>query len=181
MKPRSAGYFCLGRFRRNPVKNTLIAALVLLATISCPAYAQRAVIIVRHADRLDQSEDSPLSQAGEDRAQRLAGLLKDAGITAIYTSQRLRTKNTAEPLASALKVKPVSIPVADHREPLLDRIRADNRDDVVLIVSHETTVPVLLKLLGYPGDIAIARTEYDNLFVVVPQDNGSPAVVRLRY
>lgn len=165
------------------MKSTLLAfaALVLLATASGPACAQRAVIIARHADRLDQSEDSPLSQAGEERAQRLASLLKDAGITAIYTSQRQRTRNTAEPLASALKVKPVSIPVADHREPLIERIRADNRDDVVLIVSHETTVPVLLKLLGHTGEIALARAEYDNLFVVVPQGNSPPTVVRLRY
>ena len=165
------------------MRNTLLAflALVLLTTVPWPAHAQRAVFIVRHADRLDQSEDSPLSQAGEERAQRLAGLLKDAGITAIYTSQRQRTRKTAEPLASALQIKPISIPMEDHGEPLLDRIRADNRDDVILIVSHETRVPVLLKLFGYAYDITIARSEFDNLFVVVPKANGPSTIMRLRY
>lgn len=154
---------------------------VLLAAVSCQASAQRAVVIVRHADRLDQSEDSPLSQAGEERAHRLAALLKDAGIAAIYTSQRLRTMRTAEPLASILKIKPISIPMTEHREALVDHIRADNRDDTILIVSHETLVPGLLRLFGYPNDIKIARAEFDNLFVVVPRGNNPPAVIRLRY
>lgn len=165
------------------MRNTLVAfvSFILLTMAPCLAYAQQAAFIVRHADRLDQSEDSPLSQAGEERAQRLASLLKDAGITAIYTSQRQRTRKTAEPLASALKIKPVSIPMEDHREALISRIRADNRADVILIVSHETRVPGLLKLFGYPEDVTIARTEYDNLFIVVPKDNSPPTVMRLRY
>jgi len=49
---------------------------------------------------LDDSEDTPLSKAGEARAQLLARLLKDAGVTAIYTSQFQRTIKTAEPLAT---------------------------------------------------------------------------------
>lgn len=87
--------------------------LALVTTImSSVAYAQRAVFLVRHADRLNKSEDSPLSKAGEMRSQLLANLLKDAGITAIYTtpakSSGLLIK-TAEPLALALKINPVSI------------------------------------------------------------------------
>ena len=68
---------------------TCFFALVLaanLATWSSIACAQRAVFLVRHADRLNESEDSPLSKAGEARAQLLASLLKDAGITAIYVT-----------------------------------------------------------------------------------------------
>jgi len=54
----------------------------------------------------------------------LARLLKDGGITAIYTSVQLTIK-TAEPLASALKIKPVSIPIAD-RGGLFRRIQSEN-------------------------------------------------------
>jgi len=68
-------------------RSLVFLVVIVFIAFSSVAYAQRAVFLVRHADRLDQSEDSPLSQAGEERAQRLASLLKDAGITAIYTSQ----------------------------------------------------------------------------------------------
>lgn len=135
---------------------------------------------MRHADRLDDSEDTSLSKDGEARAQLLARLLKDAGVTAIYTNQFQRTIKTAEPLASALKIESVSIPAAD-REGFFNRIRADNRDDIILIVSHERPAPVLLKPFGHPEDIKIARTVYDNLFVLVSKGGGPPTVLRLRY
>ena len=157
-----------------------LVSLAILTTVSSAAYAQRAVFLVRHADRLDDSEDTPLSKAGEARAQLLARLLKDSGITAIYTSQWQRTMKTAEPLASALKIKPVSLPVAD-REGLFRRLRTENRDDVLLIVGHDRSVPTLLKMFGHPEAITIAPTEYDNLFVLVPKDAGPPTVLRLRY
>ena len=153
---------------------------VVLITQSAAAYAQQAVILVRHADKVDQSKDPPLSKAGEARAQRLASLLKDAGIAAIYTSEFQRTNKTAEPLALALKIQPVTVPAAD-REGLLQRLRAEHRDDVVLIVGHDSSVPALLKALGHPADITIAGNEYDNLFILLPKATGPPAMVRLRY
>jgi broad specificity phosphatase PhoE len=118
-----------------PIRTLIFLVIAILTAFSSVAYAQRAVLLVRHADRLDQSEDSPLSPAGEERAQRLAGLLKDVGITAIYTSQFQRTMKTAEPLARALKISPVSLPAAD-REGLFKRIQTEHREDVVLIVGH---------------------------------------------
>ena len=159
----------------------LVLALgAVLTSFTSVAYAQKAVFLVRHADRLDDSEDTPLSKAGEARAQLLARMLKDAGITAIYTSQFQRTIKTAEPLASALKINPVSIPAAD-REVLFKRIRTENRDDIVLIVGHDRSVPAVLKSFGHPLDVTIAPTEYDNLFVLVPKDTGPPTVLRMRY
>ena len=161
---------------------TCFAALSLGAVLfmwSSVASAQRAVFLLRHADRLDDSQDTMLSKAGEVRAQLLARLLKDAGITTIYTSQWQRTIKTAEPLASALKIKPVSIPAAD-RDGLFSRIRTENRDEIVWIVGHDKSIPPLLKMSGHPEAITIAPTEYDNLFMLVPKDTGPPIVLRLR-
>ena len=152
----------------------------VLTTFSSLAYAQRTVLLVRHADRLDDSEDTPLSKAGEARAQLLAYLLKDAGITEIHTSQFQRTIKTAEPLAISLKVKSVSTPTGDNAGHF-KRIRTENRDDIVLIVGHDRSVPALLKLFGHPVDIKIEPPEYDNLFVLVPKETGPPTVLRLRY
>ena len=114
-------------------------ALVLaavLTTFSSLAYAQRTCFLFGMLIGWTNSEDTPLSKAGEARAQLLARLLKDAGITAIYTSQFQRTIKTAEPLAISLKIKPVSTPTGDNAGHF-KRIRTENPDDIVLIVGHD--------------------------------------------
>jgi broad specificity phosphatase PhoE len=144
------------------------------------ANAQRAIVLVRHADRLDSTPDSPLSKAGEARALRLASLLLDAGITAIYTSEFQRTIKTAEPLALALKITPMRLPAAD-REGLFRRLRSAHADDVVLMVGHGESVPALMKAYGHPEIVAIDPDDYSNLFVLVPRESGPPVVLRLKY
>ena len=49
------------------------------------------------------------------------------------------------------------------------------------VLVHVTTIPDLLKAFGCPGDVTIAPLEYDDLFVVVPKDKGTAALVRLKY
>ena len=152
----------------------LIAVLVAFAV---EARAQRAVILVRHAERLDQSADSLLSPAGIERANALADRLKDAGINAIYTSDRQRTIRTAAPLAVRLKIKPVVVAASDSRR-LVETIRKDNADDVVLIVGHSNTVPELITAFGVNERITIADSGHDNLFVLLPETR---MLLRLRY
>jgi broad specificity phosphatase PhoE len=155
-----------------------MAAASMLA--SPAADAQQAVYLVRHADRLDDSADTALSAAGEARAASLAALLRDAGITAIYTSEYRRTINTAQPLAAALKLTPVTVPARDLNA-LVKRVKESSGKDVVLIVGHDKTVPDILKSFGYPGEVRIGSAEYDKLFVLVPSGSGAPVVLRLRY
>jgi phosphohistidine phosphatase SixA len=60
-----------------------------------PVDAQQAIFVLRHAERVEyESPDGVLSEAGGGACQVLARLLRDAGITAIYTSDRQRTSQT---------------------------------------------------------------------------------------
>src|SRR5205823_820783 len=88
----------------------LVAALLLAAL---PLRAQEAVFLVRHAEKADLSKDAALSAAGEARARALAERLREAGVTAIYTSEYRRTKQTAQPLARALGIAPREHPAGD--------------------------------------------------------------------
>jgi broad specificity phosphatase PhoE len=166
---------------------TCFAALVfvaILTTFSCVAYAQQAVFLVRHADLVGQAmappKDLPLSEAGQARAEKLASLLKDAGVTAIYTTEFLRTRKTAEPLAQTLKIEIKEVEKGAP-EPLVERLRKEHREDRVLIVGHSDTLPGLLKALGHPGEIVIAPQDFSNLFVLVPKSDGPPMLLYLRY
>jgi hypothetical protein len=51
----------------------------------------------------------------------------------------------------------------------------------VLVIGHSNTIPELLKRLGVKETIAIADSEYDNLFIVVRGATGEPTLIRLRY
>lgn len=153
--------------------------MVFALALSSPALAQRAVILVRHAEKVDDSKDAALSEKGLARARALAEMLRTAGVTAIYTTEYQRTMKTAEPLAQKLGITPTVIPSGENRT-LVERLKAHDADRVVLIVGHSNTVPDLIRLLGHDAAVEIGDPEYDNLFVLVPAPQGA-TLVRLRY
>ena len=157
-----------------------VLALAALAAGATPAWAQKAVLVVRHAERLDSSTDSPLSTAGDERAQALAKVAGRAGVSAIFVTQFQRTQQTAAPLAAQLKLKPI-VMTANATPPLVERLRRDHVNDVVLIVGHSNTVPEILSQLGAAEPVKIEDDEFDALFVLVPRGQTAPSVVRLRY
>jgi len=61
---------------------TSLSALLVMTTVVTAA-AQSTVVVVRHAEKADQSADPWLSDAGKRRAERLADMLRDTGVTAI--------------------------------------------------------------------------------------------------
>jgi phosphohistidine phosphatase SixA len=142
------------------------------------------VILVRHAEAdHDPGGDPALTPAGLERAERLAALLRDAGIETIHTTDYRRTRATAAPIAAALGLEPV---VYDGREgaaleALSDRlIRAGGRH---LVVGHSNTTPRVVDLLGGEPGPDILDDEHDRVYLVV-LDGGASGVVRtvlLRY
>jgi phosphohistidine phosphatase SixA len=157
------------------------AALFALGLLAGPAIAdaQEAVFVVRHAERADTSEDSLLSAAGQARAMRLAAILKDAGISRIFTTDRRRTVQTAAPVAAALTLTPIELP-ANDLDGLLAQLRSSAIRDRVLVVGHSNTVPEIVRRLGVAASVAIGD-EYDNIFIVIPREGSTASLVRLRY
>jgi broad specificity phosphatase PhoE len=162
----------------------LLAALAGLA--ARPASAQKAIFVVRHAEKISE-EDERLTDAGRSRAGRLAEMLKNAGISAIYSTQTDRTIGTAQPLANALGLKIRIYDTAPANgnadfQRLVERLRSEvATDGIVLVVGHSNTVPLILKSLGCADVVTIASDEYDNLFVVVPKAGSAATLLRLRY
>ncbi len=157
----------------------IIALLLLLCGVRIAA-AQDAIFVVRHAERADASADSALSPEGEARAARLAALLKDAGITRIYTTDRKRTIQTAAPLAAALHLTAAALKAGDQ-DALLAQLHAASAIDRVLVVGHSNTVPALLAALGVTPPVTLIDAEYDNLFLVVPRPGAPPRLFRFRF
>ncbi len=168
----------------------ILIALVLLWPAA--AAAQQSIIVVRHAERQTGQGDDGLSDAGRQRAERLAAILKDAGVTHIFVSDRRRTLETALPLARVRNLSPsrIAIPAQGRGKiaPSELQVRATllaisrlPRTAVVLVVGHSDTLPMFLTRLGHGPRITVADTEFDNLFVITPRATRAPSVIRLRF
>ncbi len=162
--------------------NVLILAAALMAG-TAPAWAQQAVLLVRHAEQAlvggMMDGDPPLTEEGSHRAKALAGVFKDSGVKAIYVSQYVRSKETAAPLAAALG-SPVHVVAKDDLAGLSERLRQQHAGDTVLVVGHSDTIPALLKSWGHAAPTEIGKTEFNSVWLVVPRPAGVPIVSRLR-
>jgi phosphohistidine phosphatase SixA len=158
--------------------------LLLQVVIASGAHAQnvRTIFLVRHADKMSDETDAPLSEAGRRRAECLANTLADAQIEQIFTSDLQRTQQTAAPLAERLHLKPVAIPLSRPDE-LIGAIRSGKAANV-LVVWHDATLPKILRALGAPAIRPIAHTEYDRFFILtlaIGKTPSQPRFTSLRY
>jgi histidine phosphatase superfamily protein (branch 1) len=164
------------------MKPRILVAFLIHFTIALPlaVEAQQVIFLARHAEQAPEVEEPPLTEKGQQRARTLAAILKDAGINVIYTNPRLRSIQTAEPLAKMLKVESKVLPMRDDVEGLIGVLRKHPQDRV-LIVTGSLNIPHVLKALGHPLEITVPPSEYDNLLVIFPKTDARPVVLRLRY
>ncbi len=169
------------RFRRQQAfaKRMSAAAFLVLLTLAVPvigaAQSGATVLLVRHAEKVSNAADAALSDLGKERAERLAQILADAGVSAIYTTEVQRTQQTAAPLAKRLKIEPTVIAAKDI-DVLLKKLQTLADGAVVLVVGHSNTLPLIMaKLLekspAAPSEnflpaMKVGDADYDRLFVV---------------
>jgi len=138
----------------------------LLATIFLLSCKTTTYFVVRHAEKESNtmSSDVPLSAAGKQRAEALKDLLRNENIRFIYSTNYIRTKSTAQPLAES---KGMDIQVYDPADTaFVGRIRKSNAGNL-LIVGHSNTVDDLVnKLVGETKLSDLPDAQYGDLFVV---------------
>ncbi len=140
---------------------------ILLASLFFTSCASaQTVYIVRHAEKEvnTMASDVPLSEAGQQRARALQGILKDSSITAIYSTNFIRTRTTAQPLAEALGL---SIQTYDPRDTAFVRTISATANGNILIVGHSNTVDELVNgFLGQKWMSDLPDSAYGNLFII---------------
>jgi broad specificity phosphatase PhoE len=162
-------------------RSALAALLTLCAAGSAFAQVTTTVIVVRHAEKVDDSADPALSDAGRARSQQLADALADAGVSAIITTQYERTRHTAAPLGERTGIVPVVVAAAgrSHADDVAARVRQYGTG-VVVVVGHSNTVPAIIRALGAPDVGEIPDSSYDELFVLMLGEGGT-RLIRTRY
>ena len=140
------------------------------------------VYLVRHAEKItgeNAGRDPALTNEGEARAETLAGMLREENITKIYSSDYIRTRETAAPTA---KMFGVEIEIYDPRDlstlaSLIQEVKGH-----ILVVGHSNTIPETVAALGGVGGSPIfEKSEYDRLYVVTILEDGTVQTDLQRY
>ncbi len=148
--------------------------------------ATTTIIFVRHAEQTSHDDADPsLSDAGKRRVAELTRQLADAdvvaGIDAIYSSSYKRSTETVQPLADRLDL-PINIYDAADTEAVLETILKTHKGEIIVVVGHSNTVPVLIANLGASKNVpTIARGEFDNIYIISIPWFGKTKTIRLRY
>jgi broad specificity phosphatase PhoE len=151
----------------------LLSAFVVVTAAS----AEPFVVIVRHAEKAPSGGNDPdLAPAGRARADALARMLKNSGVTTIFASEFKRTQETAAPTAKSMGVAPTIVPAKDIAA-LVSKLHQLKGN--ALVVAHGDTIPNIAKALGIDTPIQIPDDEYTELLVVTLGDK--PQLLRLHF
>lgn len=95
------------------------------------------IYFVRHAEKVKSGDDDPvLTVYGAQRAKEMAVYLSDKNITAIYSTDFIRTKNTVAPLATKLAIE-IELYDKNKTEALMKKILEKGGNQ--LVVGHWNT------------------------------------------
>jgi len=137
------------------------------------------VYLVRHAEKEAQpANDPPLTPEGRDRAEFLAQLLKDSGLTHIYSSRFERTRQTAQPVAD---ITGLEIQYYNHLNLAGLASVLKETPGRHLVVGHSNTTPAVVEFLGGdPGEPIDEATEYDRLYLLILHADGDVSTTLFR-
>ena len=165
----------------------ILLVLLPLVIISCnrTPSGPTMIMIVRHAEKASDAEDSPLTEEGRLRAQALAGVVADAGVDAIYTTQFKRNRDTAQPLAQRLGLAVTEVPVdlqspGDYGKTLAKNILEKHPGQTVIVIGHGNTIGSIVE--GLTGRNAeLGDIQYGDFFIVTVPPSGRATLVRAQY
>ena len=138
------------------------------------------IYFTRHAEKLHESgnRDPDLSDKGHQRAKRLADLLKDKPVNALFATPYKRTQQTLTPLSEQSKLAITQYDPRDEKG-FVEKIKQDYCDKTLVVAGHSNTVPSLLQAFGvkfevtvgghkfaYQASVILSEKEFGQLFAV---------------
>jgi len=141
----------------------------------------KTFILVRHAEKVDDSQDPVLSEDGIARSYYLDYMLELLNPDAIYTSPYNRTRETIHHIAERYSIEPI---VYDPQsQDLLVKEWLESKNGFTYVISgHSNTIPELANLLlnRTHFDEDFDESDYGNLLIITVTNNESN-ILHLRY
>jgi hypothetical protein len=156
-----------------------------------PPGTTTTVILVRHAERAKDLGDSALTPAGRQRARDLVTAIGDLKITAIYSPDRGRNRETVEPLSTYLGLTITLIPEArlsnsrKFADEFVQEVLSKHAGGMVLWVGNKSPVGIwggnLKEIYLRLGGTGESPAKYDDLFFITVPDQGGVKVEKTTY
>jgi len=187
----SVGIITFGAFILTVFAGCSGAPRVKPDSVLSPPGTTTTVIMIRHAERAREHGDSALTPEGRQRALALVAAIGDKEITAIYSPDRGRNRETVQPLAAHLGVTITLIPetrLSNTRrfaDEFVQEILSKHAGKMVVWVGNKSPVGIwggnlkeIYQRLGGPGD---PPAKYDDLFIITVPDQGALKVEKTTY
>ncbi len=167
-------------------KSHLLLVLFVL-TVTLPTSAQQSsdittFILVRHAEKIDDSEDPELSPEGYQRAERLAEMLQNISFNAVYSTARIRTMETVRLIVDANNKSIIEYDT-DKPDEVTNGWIEQHSGETILVSGHSNTIPHFANsLLGeeFYADV-FDESDYVNLFIITIDSELNRKILPLRY
>ena len=151
----------------------VLAFLILLSLFSVNdliAYTDQetfTIYLIRHSEKDLLSEnpsDPPLTKCGIKRTDYLRSFFEDIDIESVYSTNYIRTKNTAMPIASLKKTR-IQYYESDYPK-VFSEFLLDSKQNS-LVVGHSNTIPILAGLLSEEDIAPIDEKTYNRIYKIV--------------
>ena len=155
------------------MKNLFLLFSLLLILGACTSQnSPKTIFIVRHAEKQLVGDDPELAYVGGVRALKLSQILEKEEIKHIFSTDYLRTRNTAKPTSEKTGVE-IEIYDPKNQDALVDELR--KREGNILVVGHSNTVSQLTNYFVGNGEkfADLTDLEYEFIYVVTLEKNGS--------
>lgn len=155
------------------MKNLLLLFSLLLLLGACTSQnSPKTIFIVRHAEKQLVGNDPELAYVGGVRALKLSQILEKEDIKHVFSTDYIRTRNTAKPTADQAEIE-IEIYDPKNHDALVEELR--KREGNILVVGHSNTVSQLANYFVGDGEkfADLTDLEYNFIYVVTLEKNGS--------
>ena len=139
-------------------------------------------ILVRHAEKADESEDPELSTEGVERSDLLARMLSEVEFDAVYSTPYIRTTETVLRIADQNQIE-INEYESDDPESLAGALIEMHKSEFVLIAGHSNTLPQLANALLGRMEFSenLDESDYENILIVTITSGGAANLLHMKF
>ncbi|AOM76624.1 SixA phosphatase family protein [Pedobacter steynii] len=164
------------------MKRVLFVFLIFCAIQSLQAQQTTRIWIVRHGEKNleDPKEKDPeLTLKGKERALALVKYLRGKKVSALFSTDYKRTRETLTPLATRMKL-PIQLYNSKDNKALADTILNNYKGKNVVICGHSNRILDIIASFGGSTSVKeISEEEYSYIFFL--EIKGEQVIVKDRH
>jgi phosphohistidine phosphatase SixA len=151
------------------MKKILLILALLLLNISFGQQSTATYYFIRHAEKVDNSQNPDLSEKGLKRAELWNKIFSEISFDKIYSTDYKRTIQTASPTVTAKKIQ---IKLYNPKTLNIESFKKETLGKKVLIVGHSNTTPKFVnQMINQKIYADIEDGTFGNLYMVTVVDN----------